>query len=274
METDDLKFVRYEKEGHVGILTFNRPEVMNAHNYAMKAEAQRVTEDVLADDDVRVLIITGAGRGFHAGEDVKDVLLGEEFDQLKRDRLHSWTGRIDAKAWTGQVSPHYFYGFPKPVIAAVNGPAVGAGLSIALGADIRIASEQAKFGYFYTRRGLAGTSHGLIMLIHLIGVSRTMEMMLSGELMDAAEADRCGLVSRVVPADRLLDEARATAAKLLQGAPLAQRAIKASLYKALFEPGDLEVYNTLVEAALAETADHKEGSRAWVEKRAPQWQSR
>jgi enoyl-CoA hydratase/carnithine racemase len=171
------------------------------------------------------------------------------------------------------VSPRYFYGYPKPVIAAVNGPAVGAGLSIALGADIRIASPSATFGYFYTRRGLMGTSRGLTMLIHLIGVSRTMEMMLSGELMDAVEAHRCGLVRAVVPADQLLDESKQMARKLMKGAPLAQRAIKTSLYKTLYEPYDLETYNTLVEAALAETADHTEGSRAWAEKRDPTWTS-
>lgn len=271
---EEYKFVKYEKDGAVATLTFNRPEVMNAHNYAMKVEAQAVSEDVLADDSVRVLIVTGAGRGFHTGEDVKDVLLGKDFDKLKADRLHSWTGRLDPNSWTGQVSPRYFYGYPKPVIAAVNGPAVGAGLSIALGADIRIASETAKFGYFYTRRGLMGTSRGLTMLIHLIGVSRTMEMMLSGELMDAEEALDCGLVRKVVPQDQLLDAAREMADKLLKGAPLAQRAIKASLYKALYEPYDLETFNTLVEAALAETADHKEGSQAWAEKREPNWMSR
>lgn len=266
--------VLYEKHDGIAVLTFNRPAVMNAHNYAMKLEEQAAAEDALNDDDVRVLIVTGAGRGFHTGEDVKEVLLGSDFDRLKADRLQAWTGRLDPQSWTGQVSPRYFYGYPKPVVAAVNGPAVGAGLSIALGADIRIASESAKFGYFYTRRGLMGTSHGLIMLVHLVGVSRTMEMMLSGELMDATDAERCGLVSRVVPADRLLDEAMDVARKLAKGAPLAQRAIKASLYKALYEPADLEVYNTLVEAALAETKDHEEGARAWAEKREPKWTSR
>jgi enoyl-CoA hydratase/carnithine racemase len=112
------------------------------------------------------------------------------------------------------------------------------------------------------------------MLIHEIGVSRTMELMLSGEMMDAREAERSRLVSRVVPAERLLDEARATACKLLKGAPLAQRAIKASLYKALFEDDAIETYNTLVEAALAETEDHTEGSRAYAEKRDPVWRSK
>ncbi|MES2171677.1 MAG: enoyl-CoA hydratase-related protein [Actinomycetota bacterium] len=272
--SDEFKFVKYEKEDGIGILTFNRPEVMNAHNYAMKVEAQTVSDRVLEDDEVQVLIITGAGRGFHTGEDVKDVLLGEDFDKLKLDRLRSWTGRLSASSWTGQVSPIYYYGFGKPVIAAVNGPAVGAGFSIALGADIRIASETAKFGYFYTRRGLLGSSRALTVLVHTIGISRTMEMMLSGELIDAQESLEMGLVRKVVPADQLMDEAKAFARKLMQGAPLAQRAIKASLYKELFDPSDLVTFNTLVDHALSETEDHKEGARAFTEKRAPKWKSR
>jgi 2-(1,2-epoxy-1,2-dihydrophenyl)acetyl-CoA isomerase len=270
----ELETVRYEKQDGIAILTFNRPHAMNAHNYQMKVEEQAVADAARTDDDVRVLIVTGAGRGFHAGEDVKQVLLGEDFKKLKADRLQNWIGRLDPNSWTGQVSPLYFYGYPKPTIAAVNGPAVGAGLSIAVSCDIRIAAESARFGYFYTRRGLMGPSRALTMLIHEIGVSRTMELMLSGEMMDAAEAERTGLVSRVVPQERLLEEAKAIAAKLMKGAPLAQQAIKASLYKALFEPDGIETYNTLVEAALAETEDHTEGSRAYVEKRDPVWRSR
>jgi enoyl-CoA hydratase/carnithine racemase len=218
--------------------------------------------------------VTGAGRGFHAGEDVKQVFLGDDFARLKRDRLDAWLGGLDPEAWTGQVSPRYFYGYPKPTIAAVNGPAIGAGLSIALSCDIRLASPTGSFGYFYTRRGLMGTTRGLRMLLNLIGVSRTMELVLSGELMDAAEAERTGLISRVVPPESLLDEAVTLANKLMAGAPLAQRALKASVYKALYEPEGIEVWNTLVEAALAETEDHVEGSRAYAERRPPNWSGR
>lgn len=270
----EFETVRYEKKDGIGILTFNRPEVMNAHNYAMKVEEQAVADAVRDDDEVQVLIVTGEGRGFHSGEDVKQVFLGGDVDQLKRDRLLTLVGRMDSHSWTGQVSPIYFYGYPKPTIAAINGPAVGAGLSIAVSCDIRIASPTAKFGYFYTRRGLMGTTRGLTMLIHLIGVSRTMELMLSGEMMDAEEADRVGLVSRVVAQEKLMDEALTMARKLQQGAPLAQRAIKASLYKALFDPNGIEDYGARVEAALIETEDHHEGARAFAEHRAPVWKNR
>ncbi len=270
----EYETIKYEKEDGIAILTFNRPQAMNAHNYDMKVEEQHATVDAMNDDDIRVLIVTGAGRGFHAGEDVKQVFLGEDWDRLKADRRKSWLGTLDPNAWTGQVSPRYYYGFPKPTIAAVNGPAVGAGMSIAISCDIRIASDTARFGYFYTRRGLMGTTKGLRMLINLIGVSRAMEMMLSGEMMEAEEADRVGLVSRVVSNEDLLDSAKEMAHKLMKGAPLAQRAIKECLYKALYEPDGIEDFNTLVEAALAETEDHAEGARAYSEKRAPQWTGR
>jgi len=266
--------VKYEKVDGIALLTFNRPQVMNAHNYQMKVEEQAAAEEARDDPEVRVLVLIGEGRGFHSGEDVKDVFLGEDFSRLKADRIQHLVGGLDPEAWTGQVSPKYFYGFPKPTIAAVNGPAVGAGLSIALSCDIRVASDEAKFGYFYTRRGLMGTNKGLVMLMHLVGVSRALEMMLSGELMDAVEAERTGLVSEVVSREVLVERAYEKARKLMNGAPLAQKAIKTSMYKALFEPDGLDYYNKLVEAALAETEDHAEGSRAYAERRPPNWVGR
>jgi enoyl-CoA hydratase/carnithine racemase len=265
--------VLLEKDDHVGILTFNRPEVMNAHNYQMRAEVQAAADEMSADDEVRVLIITGAGRGFHAGDDGKDRLAGG-LEKLKADRIAAAVGRIDERSWTGQINPRYFYGYPKPTIAAINGPAVGAGLSIAISCDVRLASESARFGYLFTRRGVMGPSHGLTTLIHLVGLSRTMEMALSGEMIDAAEADRIGLVSRVVESGRLLPEAKALAAKMMKGAPLAQRAIKTCVYKSLFDPDGLEDYNARIDAALTETEDHHEGFVAFAEKREPIWHGR
>jgi enoyl-CoA hydratase/carnithine racemase len=245
--------------------------VLNAHNRQMKAEIEAVARDAARDDEVRVLIVTGAGRGFHAGEDVKDVFLGGDAAKMKSDRAKAIVGRPDPEAWSGQVNPTYFYGYPKPTIAAVNGAAVGAGLSIAISCDIRIASEAAKFGYLYTRRGLMGPARGLKTLVNLLGMSRAMEMMLSGELIDAAEAERTGLVSRVVPADQLLPSARTLAEKLMQGAPLAQRAIKTCVYRAFYESDGLDDYNALVETALLETEDHREGALAFAERREAKW---
>jgi 2-(1,2-epoxy-1,2-dihydrophenyl)acetyl-CoA isomerase len=257
----------------IGVLTFNRPEVLNAHNYKMRVEVQEAADEALRDDKVRVLVVTGAGRGFHAGDDGKDRVEGG-LEALKRDRQAAVVGRLDPGAWTGQPNPRYFFGYPKPTIAAVNGAAVGAGLAIALSCDVRLASEKAKFGYLFTRRGLMGPSLGLTALAHIVGLSRTMELALSGELIDAAEADRIGLVSRVVGPEALLDEAKTLAAKLMKGAPLAQRAVKESLYRSLFDSPGLEDFNARRDAALTESEDHREGFAAFAEKRDPTWRGR
>lgn len=270
----EFEHISYEVDGGIATLTFRRPEVLNAHNHRMKAEIQAAATTAAEDPDVRVLLVTGAGRGFHAGEDVKEVFLGGDGLQMKTDRARALLGDGDPTDWNGQVSPLYFYRYPKPTVAAVNGVAVGAGLSIALSCDIRIASDAARFGYLYTRRGLMGPSHAIRMLVNLLGASRALEMMLSGELIGAAEAHRIGLVSRVVPAGELLDAATEVARKLLRGAPLAQRAIKQTVYKALYDPVAMDVLNTLVEQALLESEDHHEGARAFVERRDPKWTGR
>ncbi len=252
----------YEKEKGIATLTFNRPHVMNASNDQMElVEMPAAVEEAKNDDDVKVLIVTGAGRSFHAGDDVKQTFLAEGRDKVKAERKLA--------ELKGISKPVYFGGFHKPVIAAINGPAVGGGLDIALCCDIRLASENAKFGYFFVRRGLMGRAEPLMMLIHLVGVSRALEMMLSGELLDATEAERVGLVSRVVSPGRLMDEAKELAYKLMKGAPLAQQAIKRAVYQALFNPSSLIDFLPLIRQALGDTEDHMEGARAFAEKREP-----
>ena len=259
--------ITYEKEKGIATLTFNRPQVMNAANYQMEiVEMPAAVEEAKNDDEVRVLIITGAGRAFHAGDDVKETVLAE--DREKRKAINK------AARLRGIPKPPYFDGFYKPVIAAVNGVAVGGGLDIALSCDIRLASENAKFGYFFVLRGLVGRAEPLIMLIHLVGASKALEMMLSGELMDAAEAERVGLVSRVVPQERLMDEARELAGKLMKVAPLAQQVVKRSVYEALFNPSGLAEFMPLIQQVLMETEDYLEGGRAFAEKRAPVYKGR
>lgn len=259
--------VIYEKEGGIATLTFNRPQAMNAGNYQMGAEARAAVEEARDDDEVRVLIVTGAGRGFHAGDDVRQIFLAGDAENRRAERKLAQVKGVERR-------PLYLQEFYKPAIAAVNGPAVGLGLDIALSCDIRLASENAKFGYFYVLRGLIGTATGPMMLMHLAGISRAMEMMLSGELMGAAEAEKVGLVSKVVPQDQLMDEARKMAHKLMQAAPLAQQAIKRSVYEALFNPSGLAQFMLPIQQSLFETEDHLEGAKAFAEKREPVYKGR
>ena len=255
----------YEKEKGIATLMFNRPQVLNAENSQMAAEVRAAVEEARDDDEVRVLIVTGAGRGFHAGEDVQDHFLPRFAADLQEERMAAV--RMDRLRHAPPIS-EYLSDFYKPTIAAVNGAAVGDGLDWAISCDIRLASENAKFGYFYVLRGIMGTPYGLIQLTHLLGLSRALEMMLSGELVDAAEAERIGLVSRVVPQDRLMDEAREVAHKLMKGAPLAQQAIKRCVYRSMFDPSSLPDFMDIsMRDALRVTEDHLEGARAFAEKR-------
>ena len=256
----------YEKDNGIATLTFNRPHVMNAGNYQMGMEVRAVVEEARDDDEVRVLIVTGAGRGFHAGDDVGEIFLGEDRDKRRNERKLASVKGIER--------PLYLQDFYKPTIAAVNGPAVGLGLDVALSCDIRIASENGKFGYFYVRRGLVGGAVGVMMLMHLAGISRALEMMLSGELVDAAEAERIGLVSKVVPQEQLMDEARKIARKLMGAAPLAQQVVKRAVYKAMLDPSSLAAFMAPMQQALFETEDHLEGAKAFAEKREPVYKGR
>jgi len=257
----------YEKDSGIATLTFNRPHVMNAANTQLTKETQDAISSAMADNDVRVLIITGAGKAFHAGDDVKELFLR---DDLENHRMKEKINRIRGNISSASGMPDMF----KPAIAAVNGAAVGLGMDISLMCDIRIASENAKFGYFYVRRGLIGTEIAPVRLMHQIGLSRALEMMLSGELIDAQEAHRIGLVSRVVSPDKLMDEAHALAAKLMQGAPLAQQSIKRAVHRAMYDPSSASDLASQLLSLLFETEDHIEGAKSFIEKRPPEYKGR
>jgi enoyl-CoA hydratase/carnithine racemase len=249
----------YEVNDHVGVITLNRPEAMNSLSYQLYADL----EDTVRASAARVLIITGNGRAFCAGDDVKQILgsaapAPEEFRERSK-ATGGLTPAADALLHTDI-----------PVIAAVNGPAVGWGMELALMADIRVASENAKFGELFVVRGLCCDAPGLGRLASLVGREKAAELLFTGEIIDAQTAREIGLVSRVVPHDSLMTQAHVIAAKIAGNPPLAVQALKAGLRRTV-DPDWRDTGRWAIEqiTRLRGTEDSKEGVAAFLEKRTP-----
>lgn len=253
----------YTKAEGIATITLNRPDRLNAIVARMMHEMAEALEDAQNDDEVRVVVITGAGRGFCAGADVREVL-----SQAGGERVREELRGVHRMSLTLRRCD-------RPVIAAVNGAAVGAGCDIALQCDIRIASENARFGEVFVRLGLAPGSGGTYLLPQLVGLEKACELLVTGDIIDAKEAERIGLVSRVVPAGELEAATKALATKIAHQPPLAVRAIKRAIRRSLelgFE-GTLD-YMANLQPLLRQTEDHQEGVRAFTEKRQPQFKGR
>ncbi|MBE0609842.1 MAG: enoyl-CoA hydratase/isomerase family protein, partial [Dehalococcoidia bacterium] len=248
-----MQFITSELENHVATITLNRPEVMNALNREMYAELEQAFRDAHRDPEVRCVLLTGAGRAFCSGDDVKQIMLGEQRDETVA-RLRDVRPRPTPAAAAVLECD-------KPVIAAVNGPAVGWGMDLTLFCDIRIASENAKFGELFIKRGLVADIGGLWRLPRVVGPSKAAELLFTGDVIDAREAERIGLVSRVVAAAELLPAAMEVARKIAANPPIAMRYMKEGLRKSahasMQEMGEY-VGNSL--AYLFTTEDHKEGA--------------
>ncbi len=255
-------------EDGVATLTINRPEVMNALRPQTTAEMYDVIDEVRGNDAVRCLVITGAGRAFCAGDDFQAIFLAE--DRGNR-RIERQVNRIRH----GERSLESVFALEKPTIAAINGAGVGYGMDLALYCDIRIASEQAKLGWFFVRRGVVGTIGGTFILRQLVGLSKAIELTLTGDLVDAEEMLRLGLVSKVVPGHQLMDETYALARRIAAGPPLAQQAIKRAIHKSFEIPWHaLGEYQQALGDVLWETDDHMEGVRSFMDKRDPVFRGR
>jgi enoyl-CoA hydratase/carnithine racemase len=253
--------IRVERRGEVELLTLDRPKARNALTFQTYAELEQAVRATTA----RCLVITGADPAFCSGDDVKQVMGGGERNPAaalaREPRLTPAAGALLET--------------DVPVVAAVNGAAVGWGMELALLADLRVASERARFGELFVLRGLCCDVAGLTRLASLVGREKTAELLLTGDVIDANEAQRIGLVSRVVPHAELLPEALALAGKIAANPPLAVRRLKAGLREAL-DP-DYVALGAWVSASLAElfqTEDHREGVKAFLEKRAPRYVGR
>jgi len=253
----DLKDVLYEVQDGVGIITMNRPERLNASSADMTRSLIHILDNLT--DDVRALIFTGAGRAFCAGGDVRSM----------SDRID---GASQAPAWqrthTEKAVSVAFWNCDRPIIAAVNGHAVGLGLSYASMCDFRIASDKAQFGALWVRRGYMPDAGGTFFLPFLLGVPKALELSWTGDIIDADEAKNIGLVSRVVPHEELISTTMELAKRLAKGATLAMGMAKRAMYKSrIANLQDALEFESYGQAMLRQTEDHAEGVKAFVEER-------
>ncbi len=252
--------VTWEAVDGVGVVTLNRPEKLNAFNRELFADLAALLGRAEADEGVKALVVTGAGRAFSAGGDREGHPSWKTSDPIIRAEYVREAQRITL------AIRH----MPKPVIAAVNGVAMGAGLDLAMACDMRIASQEARFSEVFIRAGLMPDMGGTYLLPRLVGVGKAMELILTGDTIDAQEALRIGLVNQVVPAQELMPCAIALARRFCQGPSRAYALVKWAVYKGLNQDLQGALDNeTYGQAILLGTEDVREAFNAFSERRQP-----
>jgi 2-(1,2-epoxy-1,2-dihydrophenyl)acetyl-CoA isomerase len=261
--TTTSQVVLLDVSNNVATITLNRPEKLNALSAELMDVLPGMAQQVADDKEVRCVILTGAGRGFCAGGDIGGMLGREAIaDPVAHLRRNEEVSRL-------------LHEMPKPTIAMINGPVAGAGLSIALACDLRIAAESARLGTAFAKIGFSGDFGGTWMLQRLVGPAKARELYFTGDLIDAREAERIGLVNRTVPDDQLTSETRALAERLAAGPPIALARMKQNMNLGLVSDYskllDAEAEGMIMTGA---TQDNREALKAFLEKRTPTFHGR
>ncbi|MDY6907567.1 MAG: enoyl-CoA hydratase [Chloroflexota bacterium] len=260
MTYEDMLF---EKENGYAILTLNRPDKLNAISMGMREGLAKVAEEVRDDDDIKALVITGAGRAFCSGADVS----GQAARLSGEVQIPRWFLLEPLGSWLLPIRD-----LAKPTIAAVNGTAAGIGWTLALICDMILASDQARFSAIWVKRALVpdgGASH---LIPRMVGTAKALELMLTGDFVDAKEAERLGLVNRVVPHDELMAAAKELAGKIAKGPPITIELTKRAVYRGMVNDLERQLdFETYAQNICRGTEDHKEGVTAFLQKRDPQF---
>jgi 2-(1,2-epoxy-1,2-dihydrophenyl)acetyl-CoA isomerase len=261
-----------ERTGHMAILTLNRPDRMNAINHQLRTELNLALDEVAGEfPDTRVLIITGAGRGFCSGADVSDQAARLPQSQEQEPPQQGADAALSQSRTA--VAPRLPL-LPQPVITAVNGVAVGAGLSIALASDIRVASDKARFSSIFIKRAGVPDNGASHLLPALVGPGVAAEMALTGRIYDAQWAYRVGLVNQVVPADQLLDAAKSLAQEITSNPPLAVRATKQIQNSHVPDLQEVDRLEREANLPTNDSEDRREAILSFLEKREPVYKGR